>query len=44
VRTVHEWYVRFDGETVAHRRARVAKEANDHNARVAAEAKKKAGK
>jgi DNA-directed RNA polymerase subunit RPC12/RpoP len=44
VRTVHEWYVRFDGETVAQRRARVAKEANEHNARVAAEAKKKTGK
>ncbi|MGH7296871.1 MAG: hypothetical protein ACRELB_18170 [Polyangiaceae bacterium] len=38
-RTVQEWFVRFDGETAAHRRARVAREANEHNARMKAAAK-----
>jgi hypothetical protein len=34
-RKVEPWFVRFDGETAADRRARVAREANEHNARAA---------
>jgi hypothetical protein len=34
-RKVEAWFVRFDGETAADRRARVAREANEHNARTA---------
>ena len=33
-RKVEVWFARFDGETAAHRRARVAREASEHNARA----------